>query len=393
MTGRVLFYVQHLLGIGHWRRALRLVELLADGGFRVTLVSGGEPLPGDVPSTAALVQLSPIRARDTEFKALVDAAGRPIDDALRAERRRALLDAFAHARPDAVVLEAFPFGRRAFRFEIDPLIAAARSRRPRALVVCSLRDIVVAPEDLRRRQQIVARVRDDFDAVLVHGDPAFIPLEASFPEASQLADRVVYTGYVGAEEAWSGADRQSDGAAGGEVLVSAGGGAVGGALLATALETRRRGCLADIDWRLLAGPNLPPAEFAALAERLPDRVVLERYRADFPDLLRRCRVSISQAGYNTILDILAARAAAVVVPFAAGRETEQRLRAERLAARGVIEMVAEADLSAERLAEALQRAIAIRPERLSVDTGGALRTARLLKAMIDDRAAIYDFAS
>ena len=62
-------------------------------------------------------------------------------------------------------------------------------------------------------------------------------------------------------------------------------------------------------------------------------------------MLRRCRVSVSQAGYNTVLDILAARAAAVVVPFAAERETEQTLRAGWLAERGVVELVAEAQLS------------------------------------------------
>ena len=46
-----------------------------------------------------------------------------------------------------------------------------------------------------------------------------------------------------------------------------------------------------------------------------------------------------------MLDILAARAAAVVVPFASGRETEQSLRAERLAACGVLELVPDNGLS------------------------------------------------
>src|SRR5262249_31867433 len=156
---------------------------------------------------------------------------------------------------------------------------------------------------------------------------------------------------------------------------------------------RRRGCLADLGWRLLAGPNLPHREFAALAERLPHGVVLERYRADFPALLRRCRVSISQAGYNTVLDILAARAAAVVVPFAAGREPEQRLRAERLAATGALEMVDERDLSPDRLAAAVERAIAASPTPLSVDIGGAFCTARLLSAMIEGGGAVHRFAT
>lgn len=380
MTGSVLFYVQHLLGIGHLRRALRIVEALAREGVGVTLVSGGEPLSMQVCSSAErVVQLSPIRARDAGFKQLVDVAGRPIDDRLRGTRRAALLDAFAVARPDAVLIEAFPFGRRAFRFELDPLIDAARSCRPRPLVLCSLRDIVVAPEDPKRCREIVDRVRADFDFVLVHGDPAFVALEASFPPALEIADRLVYTGYVGEADEPGGAE----GAPGtDEVLVSAGGGAVGGALLWTALETRRRGYLDGLNWRLLAGPNLPETEFHALTGRLPERVVLERYRQEFPQMLRRCRVSISQAGYNTVLDILAARAAAVVVPFASERETEQSLRAETLAARGILELVRESELSPERLAGAIDRAIARGRGANAIDTGGAGRTAALIAAMI-----------
>ena len=385
MTGAVLFYVQHLLGIGHLRRALRLVDALTKEGVRVTLVSGGDKLP-ELGGAAAerFVQLAPIRTRDAGFRDLVDGDGRPIDDALRAVRRETLLDAFDAAHPDAVVIEAFPFGRRAFRFELEPLIAAARARRPPALVLCSLRDIVVAPEDLQRRRAIVARVRDDFDAVLVHGDPSLIPLEASFPEAGEVADRLVYTGYVGGFDQPASA---GDGPGAGEVLVSAGGGAVGGALLATALAARQRGCLADLGWRLLAGPNLPPAQFAALSVKLPDRVILERYRADFPQMLRRCRVSVSQAGYNTVLDILGARAAAVLVPFADLRETEQTLRAEWLAARGVVEIVPPHALSPERLAEAIERAARGRPAPLVVDTTGARRSAQLIAGMIGNATA------
>jgi predicted glycosyltransferase len=378
----VLFYVQHLLGIGHLRRALRLVEGMADGGLAVTLVSGGEPLPElDRAAARRIVQLAPIRAADAGFRNLVATGGRPVDDALRALRCQSLLAAFAEAAPDAVLIEAYPFGRRAFRFELEPLIAAARERRPRPLVLCSLRDIVVAPEAEERRREVVARVRADFDGVLVHGDPRLVPLEASFPLAGEIADRLVYTGYVGAPEAAAG-----DAAPGlHEVLVSAGGGAVGGVLLRTALAARREGCLADARWLLLAGPNLPADEFAALMADLPENVAVERYRADFPQMLRRCRVSVSQAGYNTVLDILAAGARAVLVPFAEMRETEQSLRAERLAAYGLAEVLAPAALTPERLAQAVERSAQRRPAPLAIDTGGARRTARLIAGMLRDR--------
>jgi predicted glycosyltransferase len=378
VTRSVLFYVQHLLGIGHLRRALCLVEGLAAEGFAVTLVSGGEPFPGLAATGAArVVQLPPIRAADAAFSDLVGADGRPVDAALRAARREALLAAFATAAPEAVVIEAFPFGRRAFRFELDPLIAAARARRPPARIVASIRDILVVREP--RYREIVARVRADFDLVLVHGDPTLIALDASFPAAPEIADRLAYTGYV-REPPQPAAPGDASGA--GEVLVSAGGGAVGGALLAAALEARRGGCLAECTWRLLAGPNLPEAEFAALASALPERVVVERYRPEFPRMLRRCRISISQAGYNTVLDIMAARAAAVVVPFAAGRETEQALRAELLAARGAVEIVAEAELSPPALARAVARALARPPKAIAIDTDGARRSAALIEALL-----------
>jgi predicted glycosyltransferase len=218
--------------------------------------------------------------------------------------------------------------------------------------------------------------------VLVHGDPAFIPLEDSFPLASEIGDRLIYTGYIAEAHEAGGAAISDETAGADEVVVSVGGGAVGGVLLRTAIETRRQGCLAKLGWRLLAGPNLPEPEFAALGAALPEGVVLERYRPDFPEMLGRCRVSVSQAGYNTVLDILAARAAAVVVPFASGRETEQSLRAERLAARGVLQLVPEKQLSPERLASAIDRAISARPATIAIDTGGAGRSARLIADMI-----------
>ncbi len=380
VTGSVLFYVQHLLGIGHLRRAYRLIDGMAREGLAVTLISGGEPLP-ELTGTAAhrVIQLPPISTSDPSFRKLVGADRRPIDDALWSARREALLNAFAEVRPDALVIEAYPFGRRAFRRELEPLVAAARGRTPRTLVLCSLRDIVIPPADEKRAREIIARVRADFDAVLVHGDPGLISLDASFARASEIADRLIYTGYVTAPEPSTGGQET---AGAGEVLVSAGGGAMGGALLRAALEARRRGCLADALWRLLAGPNLPAEEFAALKADLPEGVILERYRSDFSEMLRRCRVSVSQAGYNTVLEIIAAGAPAVLVPFAEMRETEQTLRAELLAASGVVEMLAPTALSPEGLADAIARAARRGPAALKLDTGGARRSALIIAEMI-----------
>jgi predicted glycosyltransferase len=383
MTGSVLFYVQHVLGIGHLRRALYLVSGMTQEGLAVTLVTGGEPMPELVSAKARdVIQLPPLRATDTSFRNLVGLGGQPADETLWSERREMLLTALAEASPDAVLIEGYPFARRAFRRELRPLIAAAQARRPRAIVLCSLRDIVVPPREEKRAQEIVDNIRANFDAVLVHGDPRLIRLEESFPLASEISDRLIYTGYVAAPEP---AIRDAGNAGAGEVLVSAGGGGVGGALMRAALAARRRGCLADTGWRILTGPNLPAAEFAELTADLPEGVVVERYRSDFAEMLRRCRVSVSQAGYNTALDIIGAHIPAVLVPFAEEHETEQTLRAERLAACGVIEMLPAAALSPERLADTIERAVRRPPSIVELDTAGAHYTAVRIARIISNR--------
>lgn len=379
-TGSVLFHVQHLLGIGHVQRSLRIAEALVRAGADVTLVSGGEPVALPRDPAIRFVQLPPIRARDARFS-LIDGVGNAVDDALRQRRRTALLEAFASARPDVVIIEGFPFARRAFRFELDPLIAAARAAVPRPRLICSLRDIVVVRDDPERHRGIVGRVRRDFDAVLVHGDPTFVPLDLSFPAAREVADRLVYTGYVSPPPA-PAADAADPTIGRNEVVVSAGGGAAGEALLRAALAARRAGCLAALPWRLLTGNALSDGDFAALAAAAPAGTAVERFRPDLRAILQRCRVSVSQAGYNTVLDILAAQARAVLVPFAAGRETEQPLRAERLAALGAAEVVRESELTPDRLAAAIERAAARPRCPATIDMDGAGRSARIVLAFV-----------
>jgi predicted glycosyltransferase len=377
MAGRVLFHVQHLLGIGHLQRSRRIAEALVASGIEVTLVLGGPPMP-EVARVRGIdiLQLPLIRARDATF-ALVDGAGQPVGDALWADRRARLLTAFAQIRPDAVVIEGFPFARRAFRAELDPLIAALRETRPRPRLVCSVRDIPTVRGDPKRLRDIVGQVRGEFDAVLVHGDARFIPFDASFPAAPEIADRLFYTGYV-----TNPAPPAQPNAPAGEVLVSVGGGAAGRALLEAAIAARRQGCFSDKGWRFLAGTSLSGAEFDALRHAAPERVVIERFRQDFAALLRTCHVSVSQAGYNTALDILAAGARAVVVPFAQERETEQLIRAEHLAARGAVELLRESELSPEALGAAIVRAAARPPQPIAIDTDGARRSAAHIATLI-----------
>jgi predicted glycosyltransferase len=223
---------------------------------------------------------------------------------------------------------------------------------------------------------MLALALDLYDHVMVHADPRLAPFELTFPQAGRLGVRLHHTGYIA-----GAVGRASKGGPGeGEVVVSVGGGATGGPLLAAALDARAsaRGA-GRLTWRLLVGHDLAAGALAERLARPPEGVVVEPARPDFPDLLANSAVSVSQAGYNTVVDVLAAEARAVLVPFARGGETEQTDRAKRLADLGVAIMLDERGLTAERLAAAVDSALALtRTRRYRVDLGGAAASAALL---------------
>ena len=381
----VLFYVQHLLGIGHLKRAALIARALDRAGLRVVLVSGGVPVPGLEIGGADLVQLPPLKSRDAAFSVLVDQDGRAVDDAWKARRRDLLLDVYRRTRPRVLLTEQFPFGRRLLRFELLPLLAEAAASRPRPAVVASVRDIINPPGSAEKSQWMLDMVRNHYDRVLVHGDPDLVRLTHSFPAADTIADRLIYTGYVAAPAATAG-----PGAGDGEVLVSAGGGAVAAPLVRAAFEARPLGPLATAPWRILIGGNLPDEAFTALRQAAPPGVVVERVRPDFRALLARCRLSVSQAGYNTMMDVLAARAPAVIVPFVGAGEQEQSLRAALLAGRGLVTVVDERDLSGATLAAGIARALDApgpRPRETGIDMNGTARTAEIVVRMVAERMA------
>ncbi len=373
---RILFYVQHLLGIGHLRRAATLARAMSAAGLDVTVVSGGHEIPGLNIDDARLVQLPATRATDLYFKMLVDEDDRPIDDAWRRDRAERLLDTWRNAAPHVLLFELFPFGRRQMRFELMPLLEAAVATRRRPAIICSVRDILVAQQKPERNDEMLEIVERYFDRVLVHGDPALVGFDRTFPHAKRIADKITYTGYVVDETGRAGGP-ESPGS--GEVIVSAGGGAVGLELLRTAIAARPLSRLGDAPWRILVGVKVDEADYRALRDAAGAGISVERARPDFPSLLMNCALSISQGGYNTLMEVLRACCRAVVVPYAGGIETEQTLRARLLAARGGLQVVDEAALDPARLAAAADAAFDRPPLALAgLNTDGAATTARLL---------------
>ncbi len=373
----VFFWVQHLLGIGHLTRAATLVRAMRRRGLEVTLACGGPPVPALDLAGGEFLQLEPVHCRAGDFSTLLNAAGEPVDDAFKEQRARMLVEAFEARRPRLLLLEMFPFGRRQMRFELEPLLEVARACVPRPPIVSSVRDILVQKKRPEREAEMLARALT-FDAVLAHGDPALVPFSATFPASAGLGERLVETGYV-VDPALPDDDRATDGA--GEIVVSAGGGRVGERLLETAIEASdlARGGPA---WRVLVGWQVPEAEFGAIARRARPGLVIERARPDFRALLGRCALSVSQGGYNTVVEVLAAGCRAVVVPYAEDGETEQTQRCDLLAGRGLLHPLPAGQLDPYGLARLVAEVLAgPAPPGPPPRMDGADVTARLLRRL------------
>jgi predicted glycosyltransferase len=446
---RVLIAVTHLLGSGHLVRAQHLARALAAAGHQVTLASGGMKLRAEAEGGFDFVQLPPAKVEGVDFRNLLDEVGQPIDAERRAARLDVLVDLAGNIRPDIVITEHFPFGRRQLADEFLGLIAAAKTANRDVLVLSSIRDVLVAPR-ADRVAEAEQRLATHFDGVLVHGDQRFLPLEASWPVGQGLAGRLIYTGYLappgssimtspaakgagnplpegegrvrgrpfdtvavtspqprsGMRSAGPGAytsplplSLQERGSprptrlpradeASSEILVSGGGSGAALPLFALCLAAAKLD--AGRRWRVLVGRGTDPAAFAALQGAAPPNVTVEWARPDFPALLGQCALSISQAGYNTVLDLVAARRPAIVVPFDAGNETEQAIRAEAMVKAGLarcLRMTGEEALTPAHLAEAVSAALAAgAPAGATIDLDGATKAVAIIAELLAKRA-------
>ncbi len=162
--------------------------------------------------------------------------------------------------------------------------------------------------------------------------------------------------------------------------MSAGGGRVGIDLLSACLEAMRFLDDGDLRMRLFLGPFVDPTDRAALktlASRDP-RTTLCPFSPDFAAELRGAALSISMAGYNTCMDLIAAGTRALVYPFPQNRE--QAMRAARLEALGFVRTLS--SLNPRDLAAAIAQVLSAprpRQHRPDIDLGGARTTAHLVE--------------
>jgi predicted glycosyltransferase len=377
---RFLIYSQHLSGTGHFVRAFEIARALA-AGHEVCLLEGGRPVRRPRPAYPFAVLPVPPICRTASGIVPVD-PGRPTADVMR-ERGQLLRDAVERFRPDVLLVEHFPFSKWELAGEIVSLIERARVVNRSLRVACSVRDIVgrsrreAEPE--QHRCDVVQMFDSYFHALLVHADLEVTRLHDHVPWADQLGVPIVHTGYVSEK-----LSRPSTRPAGQPLVIASAGGASAPSFLSTCLEAwtqlEAHELLRSHQLVVFLPPSLTrDSGVGTKRHAAGSRIRLRRFTSHFLAWMRRARLSISQAGYNTCTNLLETRTRGVLVPNPA--MSDQVPRARLLAGRSLAHVIDPSELSPGKLAQAVVAMLRAPGPAHDLDLNGAEKTRQVLEQL------------
>jgi predicted glycosyltransferase len=402
---RVVMYSHDAMGMGHVRRNLLVAQALADacGPEQATLLISGvaeaalfEPSRGV--DFLTLPSLSKVENGSYCSRRLpLPARG------VLAVRGAAILGAVTEFDPDVLIVDKLPRGAG---HELDQTLAYLRYRG-RTRCVLALRDVLDEPQVVReewRRDGSEDVIRSSYDAVWVYGSPVVYDPVREYGMAPDVAAKVRYTGYLdrrvktpnsepeGRALDYPGArstERLPDGPF---VLCMVGGGEDGAFLADAFADAPLRAGMSGV---LVTGPFMP----AAARERLL-RKAAARPPGDGPmhicrfvdrphELIGSAERVIAMGGYNTVWEILSYGKRCLLAPRVAPRR-EQWIRAERLAALGLVDVIHPDAVSPDALAAWLARELPPPcPVSDAVDMDGLRRLPALLRELLNGPAATH----
>jgi predicted glycosyltransferase len=374
---KVMFYCQHILGMGHLIRSVEIVRgLIPD--FQICFINGGQVIPEfEFPPEIEVVNIPAVKT-DSEFQELA-----PVDDnltmpAVEMMRTNMLLSICDRFQPDILIIELFPFGRRRFSFELIPLMEKAKTMGTK--IVSSVRDIVVTKQDQQRHEEKVCRlINKYFDMLLIHGDPNFIKLNLSFSRIDDLNCPVHYTGYVVQPVPKPQAIDHKP-----LILVSVGGGRFGHDLLECVAHTAP--ILKDKiphHIQVFTGAFSPDEVLVKLQQitKNLENITCDRYTSNLLNYMQQADLSIGMSGYNTTMNILSTGVKAMMMAFQGNNDKEQETRLKKLDSLGRVKMIYPEDLQPKIFAQQITNYLEQTHNNLKLDLNGVNNTRYYLKQL------------
>jgi predicted glycosyltransferase len=354
---RLLFYAREATGLGQLARLHAVCEGLSRHWPGLAqLVVTGSPFPERL---SRLSGVDWVKLPSVERVGPNTFAPRSLPLPIETVRRlrEAVLIATVRAfQPHLIVVDSFPDDP-----EILPALQVGGQAGRRPGLVLALRDVVAEPELVRQTWAaagVPALLDDLYDLILVYGDEDLYPAAREYGFSPAALAKTRYVGYLRRDagtlpDTEQAALRRTTDRL---VLVTAGGGRDGYALLQAALDAAAQPGGRPADWLLVTGPFMPEADRQKLADAARD-VAAARVVATvehMPAHVAAADAVVSMGGYNTLCEILSFERPAVIVPRVQPIR-EQLVRTELLHRRGLVEMIHPDELTPVRLRMAVDR--------------------------------------
>lgn len=380
---RIALYSHDTMGLGHVRRNILLAHALVQPPLQaeVLLISGIREAGAFVlaPGIDSITLPAYHKEGDGSYKPR--SLGSDIERlvSMRSGTIRAALRRF---EPDVLIVDNVPRGA------MGELASAFTMLRERGHTRCvlGLRDILDAPEDVRRqwwRQRNFEAARNQYDAVWVYGDASLYDAADQYGFGADIRHKLHQVGYLDQSLRLAGQPAANE--QGEPYLLCVVGGGQDGQQLTEAfahaeLPAGRRAVI-------LTGSMMAPASrerIRAIAAGKPQLEVID-FVAEPIGLMQGAERIVAMGGYNTVTEILSLGKRALIVPRVRPRQ-EQWIRAELLAARGLVDVLHPDSLSIQALGEWLGRDDGAPPAaRTLLDFDGLARVPRLVQQMLHQR--------
>ncbi len=377
---KIVCYCQHVLGIGHFHRSLAICEELAHSHETVMILGGPEV---SLPDSAVRFFTLPGLKMDAAFSKLLPCQPGADIEQIKEQRQQQLFSFLKELQPDIFLVELYPFGRKAFAFELDPVLTAiGNGELASCLRICSLRDILVEKTKKEKyEKRVLNSLNSSFDALLVHSDPDFIALQETFSRTNDIAIPLHYTGFI-SRSPHSSVSRQTTreklqlATTDKLIVASIGGGSVGEELLLATVDAANHIHNSTLHFHLFSGPYSDPQLTKTLQAKNGINTTVHSFTDNFSDWLEAADLSISMAGYNTCMNVLRAGVPALLYPFA--QNHEQAMRIAAFSHTSPLSPLQAEDLQGEKLARLIQEKLHMPRQSHTINLNGAQETARLL---------------
>ncbi|MGE0642808.1 MAG: glycosyltransferase family protein [Nitrospira sp.] len=386
----IMLYSHDSYGLGHIRRTLEIASQLVDDipdASLIILTGSMQAHTYALPPRTEYIKL-PTLTKNKEGRYCSRSLPHPIDITLEL-RQRIILESLCMLKPDIFLVDKSPAG---IKGELLPALRHCKAFLPHTKLVLGMRDIEDDPSHVAKEwahSGIVPLLEHTYDAIFLYGTRALYDPVQEYGLSPQIEQKLVSCGYIGRNQSPPEVEhikRELGLRTNRFVLVSPGGGDDGYSIVETYVRMLRehtRPGRHQFDSLIVTGPLMCPEKRQALKQAAREDLALKviDFTPHLYDYLRAADLVVSMGGYNTVVEILTANQRGIIVPRVHPR-LEQCIRAERLAATGLLDMIHPTKLTPSHLFRAVTQSIQQpRPPR-SQDVGVPLNgAANVSKAM------------